>query len=206
MLLFGASGVFGQLQNALNTIWEVEPKPGRGVVGFIRDRFFSFAMVLGTAFLLLVSLVISTGLSAMGRWFSSAVGGPAIVLQALEAIVSLGIITLLFALIFKVIPDAVIAWKDVVIGAFATAILFGLGKWLLGIYVARASLDSTYGLGASLVVVLLWVYYSSQILFLGAEFTQAYARMYGSRIRPSSNAVPATAASRAEQGLSQGKQ
>jgi membrane protein len=111
----------------------------------------------------------------------------------------------LFALIFKVIPDAVIAWKDVLIGAFATAVLFTLGKWLLGLYVSRASLGSTYGVGASLVVVLLWVYYSSQILFLGAEFTQAYARMYGSRIHPSSNAIPATAASREEQGLSRGK-
>jgi membrane protein len=200
-LLFGASGVFGQLQDALNTIWEVQPKPGRGVWGFVRDRFLSFAMVMGSAFLLLVSLVISAGLSAamsfadrMGEQFHWLAMG-------LNAVVSLAVISGIFAVTFKLVPDVKVAWKDVWIGAVLTGILFGVGKFALGIYLGRSAMASAYGVAGSLVVLLVWVYYSAQIVFFGAEFTQVYANRYGSRIVPSANAIPVTPEKRAQEGM-----
>jgi membrane protein len=200
-LVIAASGLFGQLQDALNTIWEVEPKPGQGILAILKQRFLSFTMVLGVGFLLLVSLVISAALSAIG----SALGGPpeeqTIVWQVINALVSFGVITLLFALIFKVLPDAKVAWSDVWIGALATALLFSIGKFLISQYLATESTASSYGAAGALVLLLLWVYYSAQILFLGAEFTQVYAKAYGSRIEPAENAVAVTEEARAQQGM-----
>ena len=189
ILLFGASGVFGELQGALNTVWEVEPRPGRGILGVLRDRFLSLTMVLGVGFLLLVSLVLSAGLSAMGGYFSHALPGGEVVWQILNFVISLGVFTLLFALIFKYVPDVTIAWGDVWIGAAFTAVLFALGKFALGLYLGRESVTSPYGAAGSVVLLVIWTYYSAQILFLGAEFTQVYARHRGSRIEPTKNAV-----------------
>ncbi|MEX0713274.1 MAG: YihY/virulence factor BrkB family protein [Pirellulales bacterium] len=200
-LLFGASGVFGQLKDAMNTIWEVEPKPGRGIWGTIKDRFLSFAMVLGVGFLLLVSLALSTALATMGRFAGSVIPLPEVVMHALNLAVSFGVITLLFAMIFKLLPDVDIAWSDVWVGAAATALLFTIGKYVFGLYLGQASVASSYGAAGSLIVVMLWAYYSAQILFFGAEFTQVYARAYGSRIRPAPGARPVTAESRAQQGI-----
>lgn len=200
-LLFGASGVFGQLQDALNTIWEVEPKPGRGILGMLRDRFFSFTMVLGTGFLLLISLVLSAAVAALGSWASQRLPLPEAVLHAMNLGVSFLVFALLFALIFKYVPDVKIAWRDVWIGAVATAFLFTVGKFLIGLYLGHSSLASSYGAAGSLAVILVWVYYSAQILFLGAEFTQVYAKMYGSSVKPSENAQPVTEERRAEQGM-----
>jgi membrane protein len=200
-LLFGASGVFGQLQDALNTIWEVAPKPGRGVVGFIRDRFLSFSMVLGTGFLLLVSLVLSTGLAALSSYFGNLLPGFDALWQIVNFVISFGVVTVLFALIYKVLPDAKITWGDVWIGAAITALLFTIGKFLLGVYLGNGAFGSTYGAAGSFVVILAWVYYSAQILFFGAEFTQVYAGKYGSNIKPSKNAVPVTQEARAQQGM-----
>ena len=201
VLLFGASGVFGQLQDSLNVIWEVQPKPGRGIWGFIRSRFLSFAMVLGVGFLLLVSMVISALLSAFTGALGSALPMPGLVAHALNFIVSFLVITLLFAMIFKVLPDARVRWRDVWMGAIFTALLFSVGKYFLGFYLGRASTTSSYGAAGSLVIVLLWVYYSSLILFFGAEFTQVHAKAMGSRIVPTPEAVPVTEEARAEQGL-----
>ena len=190
VLLFGASGVFGELQSSLNEIWKVEPKPGRGVWGFIQQRFFSFSCVLGVAFLLLVSLVVSAVLTGVGSAFSHALPGGAWLWQVVNFVLSLAIITGLFALIFKVVPDVQIAWRDVWMGAFVTALLFSLGKFGLGLYLGRASVSSPYGAAGSLVVLVIWVYYAAQILFMGAEFTQVYAAHRGARIEPSAHAVP----------------
>lgn len=200
LLLFGASGVFGQLQDSLNTIWEVAPKPGRGIKGFIKDRFLSFAMVLGIGFLLLVSLILSAGLTAVGDYLGHLIPGLPF-LQALNFLISFGVVTVLFALMFRVLPDAKIAWGDVWIGAAITSLLFTIGKYLLGVYLGNGSVGSTYGAAGSFVVLLLWVNYSAQILFFGAEFTQVYANKYGSRIVPAKNAVPLTEEARAQQGI-----
>ncbi|HVW27151.1 MAG TPA: YihY/virulence factor BrkB family protein [Polyangiaceae bacterium] len=189
VLLLGASGVFGELQSSLNTIWSVEPKPGRGISGVIRDRFFSFTMVLGVAFLLLVSLIVSAALSAVGHVFSSSLPGGDVLWQVLNVAFSIVIITLLFALIFKVVPDIDIQWRDVWLGAFVTALLFSAGKFLLALYLGRAGMTSSYGAAGSLVALAAWVYYAAQILFLGAEFTQVHANQRGSRVKPSENAV-----------------
>jgi membrane protein len=206
MLLFGATGVFGQLQDALNTIWEVKPKPGRGIKGFLKDRFLSFSMVLGIAFLLLVSLVISSLLAAFGSYLSAMLPGFGMLVQIGNMVISFAVITVLFAMIFKLLPDVNIDWKDVWIGAALTAVLFTVGKYLIGIYLGRGSTTSVFGAAGSLVVILLWVYYSAQILFFGAEFTQAYARRYGSRVEPADNAVRITGADRAQQGTPNRKQ
>lgn len=198
MLLFGAAALFGQLQDALNTVWEVQPKPGRGAWGFIRDRFLSLTMVLGVAFLLLVSLVVSSALQAIGShlgdWQTGAVG--LVIMTALD----LTVITVLFALLYKYLPDAVIAWRDVWFGAAVTAVLFTLGKYLIGMYLGRAGVGSAYGAAGSLAVLLVWIYYASQIFLFGAELTKAYANHLGSRIKPKPYAEPVTAEALAQQG------
>jgi membrane protein len=188
VLLFGASAVFGELQSTLDAIWDVEPKPGRGVWGTVKDRFVSFTMVLGVAFLLLVSLVISAALSAAGYFFQSALPGGEAIWQVINFCISLGAITVLFALIFKVIPDVDIRWGDVWIGAVVTALLFSVGKFALGLYLGKSGVTSSYGAAGSLVALAIWVYYAAQILFLGAEFTRVQARRRGTPIRPSANA------------------
>ncbi|GAB4196408.1 MAG: YihY/virulence factor BrkB family protein [Coleofasciculaceae cyanobacterium] len=201
LLLFGASGVFGQLQDSLNTIWEVAPKPGRGVMGFIKDRFLSFAMVLGIGFLLLVSLVLSAVLAGLSNFLGDMMPGLSFLWGILNFLISFGVITLLFALIYRVLPDAKIAWGDVWFGAIITALLFTIGKSLIGLYLGNSSVGSTYGAAGSFVVFLLWVNYSAQILFFGAEFTQVYANKYGSRIVPAKNAVRLTEEDRIQQGI-----
>lgn len=200
-LLIGATGVFGQLQDALNTIWEVKPKEGRGIWGVIKSRFLSFTMVLGTSFLLLVSLVISTGLSILNQYFTDLLGNFGILAQIINIVISIGVITFIFAMIFKYLPDVKIQWGDVWVGALATSILFTVGRTLLGIYLGNSATTSAYGAAGSLVVLLLWVYYSSQILFLGAEFTQVYARRHGSRIVPTPGARSLTEAERVKEGI-----
>ena len=189
LLLVGASGVFGELQTALNSMWDVKPKPGRGVRGFIRDRFLSFTMVLGIAFMLLVSLVVSAALSAVGKVLAGSLPGGEAVWQVVNFVISLAVITGLFSLIFKVVPDAKVRWRDAAVGALVTALLFTIGKSLLGLYLGKSTVASTYGAAGSVVAYVVWVYYASQILFMGAEFTQVYARIFGKPIEPSKNAM-----------------
>lgn len=189
VLLFGASGVFSELQDSLDAIWQVKPKPGRGIVGVVKTRFFSFAMVLGVAFLLLVSFLLSAAINIAGKFIGDGLPGGVVLWDGVNVAISFGIITLLFALIYKVVPDVKIGWRDVWYGAAFTALLFTIGKALIGIYLGRAGVGSPYGAAGSLVVLVVWVYYSAQILFLGAEFTQVYARRFGTRILPSENAV-----------------
>lgn len=200
-LFLGASGVFGELHGALNTIWEVAPHPSRGILGTIKDRFFSFTMVLGIAFLLLVSLFLSAGLSAMNDFFTGLLPGMVVLMQIVNQIISFGVITILFALIYKVVPDVEIAWRDVWVGAAATALLFTIGKYLIGLYLGNSAVASTYGAAGSLIVILLWIFYSAQILFLGAEFTQVYANRYGSRIVAAEDAIALTEERRVQQGI-----
>ena len=201
-LILGAMGVFGQLQDALNTIWEVQPKPGQGFTQTVKARLTPFVMVIGVAFLLLSSLAVSALIAAMGTWMESWLPLPSFILQAINLLIGFIIITLMFALIFKVLPDVQVQWHDVWIGAAMTTVLFMLGQLGLGWYVGKISAGSTYGAAGSLVAVLLWVYWTSQILFFGAEFTQVYANKFGSKILPSPNAIPVTAETRAQQGLS----
>lgn len=191
VLLFGASGVFAQLQDALNTIWRVEPKPGRGMWGIIRDRFLSFTAVIGTAFLLLVSLVVSATLAALGKFLTpEALPGGTYFWQFLNNVITFGFITLLFALIYRVLPDVRIGWRNVWTGAVITALLFTIGKYVLGLYLGRSSVASAFGAAGSLVVILVWVYYSSQILLLGAEFTRITVQRNGEPIVATENARP----------------
>ncbi len=200
-LLAGAMGVVGQLQDAMNTIWEVAPKPGRGLLGVVKDRALALGMVLGVGFLLLASLVLSTVLAAVGSGLGGKVpfGGPA--LHLANFAVPLVVVTLLFAMIFKFLPDAKIAWGDVWIGAAMTGLLFTIGRSLLGLYLGRAGISSPFGAAGSLVVLLVWVYYSAQILYFGAEFTKAYANQFGTRIEPADDALPVTEDAKAQQGM-----
>jgi len=209
-LLFGALGVFGELQNSLNTIWEVKPKPARnwmdGVRRFIGRRLLSFTMVLGIGFLLLASLVVSAAVSALGeyigsRWTPADQDINAQGLALLNFIISFIVITFLFAMIFKFLPEIKIAWKDVWLGAAVTSALFSLGKFLIGLYLGRSEVGNTFGAAGSLAILLIWVYYSAQILFFGAEFTQVYANRYGSRIVPDPDMVKITELERAEKGI-----
>ncbi|NEP35603.1 MAG: YihY/virulence factor BrkB family protein [Moorea sp. SIO3B2] len=198
VLLFGASGVFGELQDALNTIWDVKLKPGRGIWGILKKRILSFLTVLGVGLFLLLSAVISTALSAVRSYKSEFLQELGLlwlyqldfVWTILDLLVSFGILSLMFALVYKYLPDVKIAWKDVWVGAIITTLLFNLGKWLLSWYLGRSSFSSSYGAAGSLVVLLAWVYYSSQIIFLGAEFTQVYAKIFGSKIVPDDHATP----------------
>ena len=182
-LLVGATTVFVQLQDALNRVWDVEARPKRRAMWtFVRERLLSLAMVFGVGFLLLVSLVVSTALSSLGDW-----GGG----QVTNTVVSLLVITLLFAMMFKYLPDAKVAWRDVWLGALITAGLFSLGKYLIGLYLGRASVGSAYGAAGSVVVVMVWVYYASIIFFFGAELTHVISRrIHGHRAAPTENAVP----------------
>ncbi|HCF30227.1 MAG TPA: ribonuclease BN [Cyanobacteria bacterium UBA11049] len=201
VLLFGASGLFAQLQDALNTIWEVQPKPNLGLWAIIRARFLSFTMVLGVGFLLLVSLILSAALAALVNFFGHLIPGVGFLLQLTNFILSFAATTILFGLIYKVLPDAKIAWSDVWIGAIITSLLFSIGRFLLGLYFGNSSFGSTYGAAGSVVIILAWVNYAAQILFFGAEFTQVYARRFGSQIVPDKNAISMTPSARAEQGM-----
>ena len=189
LALFGASGVFGQLQDALNTVWGVKAKPGAGIWGFLRSRFLSFAMVGGVCFLLLVSLTLESLLKGFSHYVQSVLPGGIVIALAVYWVFDLAVVILLFASIFKFLPDAEIRWRDVWIGAAMTAIFFAIGKWALGLYLGSGSAASAYGAASSLITLLLWVYYSSQILLFGAEFTQVYANRAGRDIQPAEHAI-----------------
>lgn len=193
-LLFGASGVFGELQGALNAIWNVKPKPGRGIWGTVRDRFLSFGMVLAVAFLLLVSLVVTTALAAVGGYVEGLAPGVPVLMQVANFVLSFLVVTTLFALVFKYLPDAEVHWRDVWFGALVTAALFTAGKYAIGAYLGRSAPGTPFGAAGSLVAFVVWVYYSGLIVFFGAELTQVTARHAGREIKPAENAEPATPA------------
>lgn len=187
-LILGASGLFIHIQQSLNIIWEVKPKPGSGLLFFIKSRLLSFAMVVGTGFLLLILVLLSTFLSAIAQDIII-LHSAAIIWRWVEFLISILLITLLFAVIFKTLPDAKVGWKDVWIGSFVTAALFTIGKFLIGLYLSESSVSSAFGAAGSLVIILLWIYYSAQIFFFGAEFIQVFARYQGSRIEPAEGAI-----------------
>ncbi|HKD04541.1 MAG TPA: YihY/virulence factor BrkB family protein [Bryobacteraceae bacterium] len=184
VLLFGASGVLIELQDALNTIWEVptpELSAWKKLSGLIKERLFSFALLLAIGFIMAVSLAVSAWIAALGSWSTSLLPAYEAALHVLNFVVSFLVITGLFSAIYKFLPDVQIEWRDVLLGGAVTSILFGVGKLVLGIYLGKASFASTYGAAASLVVLVVWVYYSGQIFFLGAEFTKTFANCYGSQ-------------------------
>lgn len=203
MLIVGAAGAFGAIQDALNTVWQVQPRADRGFWAIVHDRFLSFSMVLGSGFLLLVSLVISAALAAMS---SLLCGFEQISLPAnvLHAAASLTVITVLFAMIFKYLPDATVPWRDVWFGAIVTSILFAIGKFSIGWYLGHSSVASTFGAAGSLAVLMVWLYYSAQIFLFGAELTKAFSLRSGRHIVPVESAERVTGEDRAQQGLSAG--
>lgn len=200
-LLLGASGVVSSLKDALNTIWEIEPKPRRGLLHFVKDYFLSMSLALAAGFLLLVSLAVSAALAALGDYLARVLPGGATVWGIANVVLSVVVIGFLFAVLFKYLPNARVAWKDVLLGGLFTSVLFTLGEALIGLYMGRTHVGSAFGAAGSLVVVLVWVYYSSMILFFGAEFTQAYARLYGSRIVPDPDAERVSDGQREQQGI-----
>jgi len=183
-LLFGASGVLIELRDALNTIWDVAPSTHTGLKSLVqlaKERLFSFALVIATGFLLVVSLVVNAWLAALGRFASHLLPASEGLLEVANAMLSFVVITTLFAAIYRIMPDTRIEWRDVALGAAVTSLLFTVGKFLIGLYLGKATFASTYGAAASIVVLIVWVYYSGQIFFLGAEFTKAFADRYGSK-------------------------
>jgi len=194
-LILGAAGVFGQLQAALNRTWGVKPDPAQGgIKSFVVKRVFTFGMILALAFLLLVSLMLSTLLaafgSALGRWLPA--GFSATLLQAINFAISFGVIALLFGAMYRVVPDAKIRWRDVWVGATVTAFLFVIGKTLIGIYLGHSNPGQAFGAAGSLALLLVWIYYSSMILLFGAEFTQVWAEQRGAGVTPERGAVRAS--------------
>ena len=189
LALFGASGVFGQLQDALNTVWGVKAKPGLGLRGFLRARFLSFAMVGGICFLLLVSLVIEGLLKGFSHYVQTHLPGGISLAISIYLIFDACIVVLVFAMIFKFLPDVKLRWSNVWVGSVLTAILFAIGKWALGLYLGSGAAGSASGAASSLITLLLWIYYSSQILLFGAEFTQVYTRKFGGPVEPDDYAV-----------------
>lgn len=192
-LLVGATGVFAELKDSLNLIWDVKPKEESGLWSFARTRLMSFAMILAIGFLLLVSLVVSAALAAVSKYVGEVLPVPVWVFSTLAFFVSLAMITVLFAMLFKVLPDTHVNWRDVWMGAGLTSLLFTIGKTVIGLYLGKSSVASAYGAAGSVVIVLLWTYYSSQILFFGAEFSAVYSRKLGSKkteIRASSTIKP----------------
>jgi membrane protein len=188
-LLFGASGVFTELRSALNLIWEVKAEQTSGVLALLRERFFSFGMVLSIGFLLLVSLVVSTVLAAVGKFFGGLLPIPSAVLAVVNFLVSYIGVAVLFGLIFRFVPEAKVRWRNVWPGALMTAMFFTVGKTLIGLYLGKTGVGSPYGAAGSVIVVIVWVYYSAQIFFFGAEFTHAYAEHQMSAISNDSGAV-----------------
>lgn len=180
VLSLGASGVFSELHTAMNKIWKVKRRQYGFMLGVLKDKFASFTMVLAIAFLLLISMFISAVLSAVTSYFSYLLPGANFLWHIGDLVVSFGVVTLLFALLFRYVPDERVAWGDVWIGAAATALLFDLGKFLIGFYIGKSSVGSMFGAAGSVVVILSWVYYSSQLIFLGAEFTYVYSKYHGS--------------------------
>jgi membrane protein len=189
-LLFGASGVFVELQDDLDRIWKAPPRVGAGIMNFIRARLLTFGMVLAIAFLLLVTLVVHAALAALGKYWGGILEGMEWLLQLINFLISFGVVTVLFAMIYKILPNLRIEWDDVWIGAIATAFLFTLGKFLIGLYLGKSAVASSYGAAGAVVILLIWMYYSAQAFLLGAEFTYLFAHHYGSRI--SKGEVPAS--------------
>lgn len=190
ILLVGATGVFVELQKTLNIIWEVKAAPQKGILPILKARLFSFGLILAIAFLLLISLVISTALAAISGWIQGDISNVmAIIFNVLNFIFSLAIISILFALMFKILPDAKIKWKHVWLGSLVTALLFTIGKTALAFYFGKAHPASGYGAAGSIILILLWVSYSSMIMFFGAEFTATYAKMYSGKVPPSEIAI-----------------
>lgn len=201
VLLVGASGVFGQLKDALNTIWEVKAKAGMGVMGFVWDRVLSFAMVLVIGFLLLLSLVVTTVLAALSQNVRAYLPVPDAFWMLVNFCVSIFVSTFLFASIFKVLPDVRVPWRTVGLGALVTAILFEVGKFLLAFYLGRESTASSYGAAGSVILVLLWVYYAAAIMLFGAEFTRIYALATHTEVKPTRFAEPVAAKERMQEGM-----
>lgn len=183
-LLFSATGVFGQLQHSMNLIWGIEPKPGQSIMTFVRTRLVSLGFVVAMGFILLVSLVMSAGLSAALNLLHGALPGGDVLWRILSIVVTYVVFVLMFAAMFKILPDAKLAWKQVWIGAAATAGFFTLGKILIGLYLGNSTVGSSYGAAGSFIVLLMWVYYSALIVFFGTEFTQVLARHNGEEIVP----------------------
>ncbi len=189
-LLFGATAVFGEIQDSINMIWGLKPKPRKGWLKMLQNRFLSFSIIVSLGFLLLVSLGLTTLIDGFSKWMSDAYPQTAVVIfYVINQLLTLFFATLIFGVIFKILPDAKIRWKDIIAGAIATAVLFMIGKSLISLYISQSSAGSTYGPAAAFIVLLLWVYYSSLILYFGAEFTKAYAIEYGAAIHPNDYAV-----------------
>jgi membrane protein len=182
-LVIGATSVFAELESDLNRIWKVKPHKQSGIWSFLRGRVLSIGLILAIGFLLLVSLVVSAALAAWGKYWSGWFAGMEVMLQAANFVVSLAVITVLFAIIYKVLPHTTVRWRDVWVGALVTAALFGLGKFLIGLYIGKSAVASSYGAAGALAVLLVWVYYSAQIFLIGAEFTHAYAARHAPRAR-----------------------
>jgi membrane protein len=182
LLLFGATGAFAELQDSLNVIWNVKTKPRGGVWGLIRTRVLSLNLVLAAGFLLIVSLTVSAALAALGEFWGSRFEGLEFALKTIDFILSFGVLTVLFAVLFRRLPDIDIPWRDVWLGSAVTSLLFTLGKFAIGLYLGKSAVAASYGAAGPLVILLLWIYYSSLIFFFGAEFTQVYSRTYGSRV------------------------
>lgn len=199
ILIWGAAGIFTTLRDALNTMWGIVPPPTPGIWGIIKGYLVPFGMVMAIGFILVVSLVISAGLSALGKYLGNMLPVPPTVLHIINIIISLVVIAFVFALLFKYLPAVRIKWRDVWIGGVITSALFTIGKYLIGLYLGRASVSSTYGAAASFVVLLLWIDYSAQIFLLGAEFTQVYANRFGAGVRPVRGGKKVTQASPEEQ-------
>ena len=183
VLLIGASGVFTEMQDALNTVWDVDTNAKSGWWNFFKGRFLSFGIVLGIGFLLLVSLVVSAALTAMTNYLENSVTIPAALFHSVDFLASVLFITVLFAMIFKLLPDTQIPWSDVWVGAAITSVLFTIGKFLIGFYIAKSVTASAYGAAGSLVIIVAWIYYSAQLLYFGAEFTHVYSRQFGSQCK-----------------------
>ncbi|MDF9798425.1 membrane protein [Catalinimonas alkaloidigena] len=188
-LIFGATGVFYQLQKSLNDVWEVEQDPDAGIKQLAISRVTALGLVIAIGFLLIVSLVVSTAISSMSGWIQQQLPNfPVFLFQVIQILLSVGILTLLFAIMFKALPDAKVEWRSVWRGALLTAVLFTIGKFLIGLYISHTDPGSTFGAAGSIIIIMLWVYYSGLILIFGAEFTQVYARRKGHRLQPSSHA------------------
>jgi len=189
-LLIGATTVFAEIQDSINSIWGLKPKPKRGWVLLLKNRFLSFSVIISLGFILLVSLAVSGIIEGIsGRLQAAYPDVTLVVFYIFNLVLTLTITTFIFAVIFKVLPDAEIRWRDVITGAVVTAVLFIIGKFAIGLYISQSNVGSTYGTAGSLVVLLIWVYYSSIILYFGAEFTKAYAMEFGAPIHPSKYAV-----------------
>lgn len=179
VLVFAATGVFAELQGALNTVWKVKPQKTSGVLAYLRTRFLSLAVVLGIGFLLLVSLVVSALLSAFGGWMGTFMPGWKVVGNIINLLVSFGVITVLFAMMFKLLPNRKLAWRDVWLGAGVSSLLFAIGKYFIALYLTKSAVASSYGAAGSLAALLVWVYYSSMTMLFGAELAQVFARRHG---------------------------